>query len=170
MSISPRQTETPRPHDDYYLAWILKIAAGASAEASEATQAVYLERLRRLSATEMRTAGERTIAEWPEAHKMPPLQFILERTARPVEYRENRALLERPDKPDDTPPEERAAFARQLISELRSKITEGSNRAPTYRESCEFLARQRNQASQIPADPVERAEWASAMAKKRGWV
>ena len=45
----------------------------------EDTQEIYFKRLRRLTADEMRTAGERTIEEWTEPSKMPPLSFILER-------------------------------------------------------------------------------------------
>jgi hypothetical protein len=70
---------TPRPHNDYFIGWILKIAAAMNVELAEATQAVYLERLRQLSAEQMKTAANRTIEEWNKPSMMPPLAFILER-------------------------------------------------------------------------------------------
>ena len=80
MDTRQRPTETPKPAPDYYLGWLLRIAAAATVELSEASQAIYLERLYRLNASQIAEAGRRTIDEWTEASKMPPLAFILERT------------------------------------------------------------------------------------------
>lgn len=50
----------------------------------------------------MQRATERTIEDWPEASKMPPLAFILERTAlHPDIEAQSRKLLERDDKPQN---------------------------------------------------------------------
>ena len=48
-------------------------------EISEASQGVYLDRLRQLSPEQMTEATRRTIDEWREPSKMPPLAFILDR-------------------------------------------------------------------------------------------
>lgn len=79
METWTRENATPRPHDDYYLGCILKIAAACLVILPEATQAVYLERLRKLSSQQIQTATSRTIEEWGKPSQMPPLAFILER-------------------------------------------------------------------------------------------
>jgi hypothetical protein len=58
---------------------VLKIAAAASVEISEATQAVYVEQLARLNPKVFTAAVERTIREWDKANMMPPIAFILAR-------------------------------------------------------------------------------------------
>lgn len=73
------KNETQQPHRDYVHGWILKIAAAVNVDLPEASQAVYLERLQRLTGSEMKTAGDLTIEEWQEPSKMPTLAFILER-------------------------------------------------------------------------------------------
>ena len=79
MDTRTNRNGQPKPANDYYLGWIHKIAAAFSVELSEATQAVYLERLTKLSGEQMRTAGERTIEEWAKSCQMPPLAFMLDR-------------------------------------------------------------------------------------------
>lgn len=61
------------------LGLILEIAAAATVEISEDTQAVYLRELSTLSDEALKQAARRTIREWPEASKMPPIAFILAR-------------------------------------------------------------------------------------------
>ena len=80
MDTKQGQSESMRPHLDYFKRWIVRIAAGASVEISHSTAEIYLDRLRtKLSGSQMATAGQRTIDEWTEPHKMPPVAFILER-------------------------------------------------------------------------------------------
>lgn len=69
-----------RPHRDFVHGWILKIAAAANVELSEATQAVYLEELCRLDRDALAVAGHRTIREWDRPNMMPPIAFITART------------------------------------------------------------------------------------------
>ena len=61
------------------LGLILKVAAASSVALSEATQAVYLEALLGLDPESLKVAAHRTIREWTEASKMPPISFILAR-------------------------------------------------------------------------------------------
>ncbi len=82
----------PKPHDDYYLGWIVKIAAATNVKLGEATLAVYLERLRQLSAEQITTAANRTIEEWNKPSMMPPLAFILERCGRYSEIQPSKPL------------------------------------------------------------------------------
>lgn len=84
-------------------------------ELSEATQAVYLERLQKLSPEALTYATNRVNDEWSEASKMPPLAFILARAEDFATLRQSNRLLELPDKPDDWDPE----FAKKLLDEVR---------------------------------------------------
>lgn len=95
-------TKTVKPHPDYYVGWILKIAAAFNVEISEATQAVYLERLLKLTGEQMSRAGSKTIEEWTEASKMPPLAFILARIT--ADTQNVNMVLMREDKPADWEP------------------------------------------------------------------
>ena len=79
MSKTNKPAPAKMPHD-YYLGLILKMAAAANVELSEATLAVYLERLSKLTKPQMDQATSRTIEEWQESSKMPTLAFILERS------------------------------------------------------------------------------------------
>ena len=49
-------------------------------ELTAGTVAVYMEKLLPLSSEQLEQATRRTIDEWGEPSKMPPLKFILERT------------------------------------------------------------------------------------------
>ena len=172
MDTRQRPTGTPRPHADYYLGWINKIAAAAAVEISEATLAVYLERLQVLSASQIAEAGKRTIDEWTEASKMPPLAFILERTeARAgnlptvqeirTEHGDYAALAA-----------EAAAdpgFARRVIDEMHAKLKEGAFAMPEatpvlldHRMDAEARARLRNRSRDPDPGqdhPEERKAW-----------
>lgn len=74
-----KPTATVKPRSDYVLGLILRIAAAATVEISEETQAVYLDELSSLSDAALEQAARRTIREWSEPHKMPPIAFILAR-------------------------------------------------------------------------------------------
>lgn len=74
-----KQTGTVKPRSDFVLGLILEIAAAATVEISEETQAIYLRELSTLSDEALKQAARRTIREWPEASKMPPIAFILAR-------------------------------------------------------------------------------------------
>lgn len=80
--IAPRKQQTV-----FLLGSIRKIAAAANVELLDGTLAVYLEALAPLSETQMNHATKRTIEEWHEASKMPPVAFILERSG----YEESKA-------------------------------------------------------------------------------
>src|SRR5574342_526947 len=74
-----KPTETARTRNSFLLSLILKIAAAAGVEISKATQAVYLEQLSVIPESELVSAVNRTIREWSEPSKMPPIAFILAR-------------------------------------------------------------------------------------------
>ncbi len=76
----PRKpTEREQQHKTFCVTCITKIAAAANVELTKATIAVYLERLCVLDRAQLADATNRTITEWSEASKMPPLKFILDR-------------------------------------------------------------------------------------------
>ena len=118
---STNSNATPKPHESYYLGWILKIAAAATVELPEASQAAYLERLQKLSAEEIQRAATQTIEDWREPSKMPPIPFILERARADYKMLEHtRVLLERGDKPPDwTSPEDAKAFIERVKREAK---------------------------------------------------
>lgn len=180
MDTRPRLTETPKPPDGFYLSYILKIAAGAAVEISETTQAVYLERIRQLSPTEIQTATSRTLEEWSEASKMPPLAFILERTGA-ADYREDRRLLDRDDKPPDwVAIGRRAGISSEQIQEWMDAGKEAQNEHIAKLEAdpeWERMARSLGgfpgltpRESTVPSDPGERQTWASQRVKALGWI
>lgn len=68
-----------RAAKEYLLSQIRKIAAAANVGISPETVAVYAAELAKLSQTQLDSAVARTISEWPEASKLPPLKFILDR-------------------------------------------------------------------------------------------
>jgi hypothetical protein len=49
-------------------------------ELSKATLAMYMERLSSLTREQVESASRKTIDEWDQPSKMPPLKFILDRT------------------------------------------------------------------------------------------
>jgi len=73
----------------------------------------------RLKDEELKYAAELTIEEWPEASKMPPLQFILERAGRysPPTVDDASRILSRGDKPADWDPD----WAKDFLRTLREK-------------------------------------------------
>lgn len=133
-----------------------------------ATQKVYLERLEKLTFDEMTCAAQATIEEWGEAHKMPPLVFILERAgrARDRELAErSRKLLNRGDKPagwEPVDPEELKKFTNDVIATAKAKAM------PSYREEAEKNVAAMNGRSELPSDPVLKKQWAHEMAVKNG--
>ena len=169
------RNETPRPPDAYYLGWILKMAAAATVELAAATQAVYLERLRALSQIEMRTAGERTIREWAEPSKMPPLAFILER------------IVKQPQLEEYSIPEDWREVARVKLGvsheQVQEWLEEGKEAQLEYIAKLEADPEWNRMAGQLGAFPglsrkapltfaseSQRREWASRKAKEGGWV
>jgi hypothetical protein len=112
----------------------------------------------KLSPTQIARATNRTIEEWQEAHKMPPLAFILER-AYAGSYAEVAddapRILNRPALPGHVETRnERGDFAKQVIAEMHAKIEAGANAMPSAK----------------PDDPEQLKVWATRMAKKQGWV
>jgi len=181
---------TPRQHDDYFLSWILKIAAAVTVELSKESQLVYLERLRQLSADEIRQAATLTIEDWALPCQMPPLPFILARAARQPGD-EAPAILARDDKPPDwielgrkngVTKEEIAQWLEEgkrnrlehyakLEADPKWRATaERLGAKPSLGASVDQLAAARNGATTIPADPVEREPWAHRKAVKQGWL
>lgn len=78
-NINPRPTETAKTRRSFYLGLILKMAAGASVELSEATQSVYLENLSPIDPEVLKIAVARVIREWDRPSQMPPIRFVLDR-------------------------------------------------------------------------------------------
>lgn len=130
-------------------------------EISEATLAVYLESLQKLTAEQARTVTARTIEDWGEASKMPPLPFILARTAPLNDQRmiaNTRRILDRPEKPDGwepVTPEEIESWRAQVATVAESKsvgaVTPGMVEAERIR---------------IPYEPSEDTEF-EAMRKRQ---
>lgn len=154
-------------------------------ELSKETVAVYLYELAHVPAQDFEEVGRRTIREWDQPSKMPPLAFILDRVAAVRERRQmeqaSRPVLERPDKPDYYPqedPETRKEFAKRIIAEMRAKLAAGHYDMPKtktedyegYAEYAEKQARKRNGGSTIPEDPAERKAWARQQAIRQGWL
>lgn len=61
------------------ITWLEKLAAAFRVELSKETLAAYLEVLVARSPEVLQVAFQRTITEWNEASKMPPLAFIIAR-------------------------------------------------------------------------------------------
>lgn len=74
-----RPTEQEKQHRVFCANWINKIASAMTVELSEATVAIYLERMLPLTPEQIEKAGNRVIDEWREPHKMPPWAFFKER-------------------------------------------------------------------------------------------
>lgn len=84
-------------------------------EISEATQAVYLEHLQKLTHEQAALATERTIAEWDKASLMPPIPFIRERAFGNDDPIVNtQRILERGDKPPGWTRKEAQEFIEQI--------------------------------------------------------
>ncbi len=76
---NPKSIELLKKHRNFVHGLIVKIASAANVELTEATQAIYVERLIQLTTEQVTEATRRTIEEWSESSKMPPLAFILAR-------------------------------------------------------------------------------------------
>lgn len=151
-------TEQSAMHANLVLSSVVKIAAAANVELSKATIAIYVERLGKLSSERIRQATTRTIDDWREASKMPPLSFIIERSYLGREAQEviddAPRVLSRLALPGHIETRsERFAFSAELIAEMRSKL--GANAMPP---------------AQMPNDPEQRRTWATDMARKQGWI
>lgn len=137
---------------------IFKIAAAANVEISEATAAAYLEQLISLSTAQMAVATTKTIREWVEPSKMPPIAFILERGyagISPEVANDTPRILDRALPGEVENRERREEFSARIIREMQEKYGLGaSNEMPS---------------AELPHDPAERKAWATAMAKKQGW-
>lgn len=150
-------TTTPGERMNFLVKSLLKIAAAANVELSKATMAVYVERLSKLSSERIRQATTRTIEDWTEPSKMPPLPFILERSYLHVEAEvRNDApqILNRPALTGQVESQEtRQAFSRRIIEEMRAKL--------------ELISMP---PAQMPDDPDQRRTWGTTTAKKQGWI
>ncbi len=108
----------------YLLALLRKIAAAFRVDLSEATTAIYLEQLSQCPRVVLDAAIDRTICEWAEASKMPPLKFILDRVrdenSRPQLINDARRILDR-YKVSDKPPDWEPMSAEQL-EEFRADV------------------------------------------------
>ncbi len=173
-------TRQPKPHDDYYLGWIVKIAAATNVKLGEATLAVYLERLRKLTGEQMATAGERVIEEWGRASMMPPLAFILERCSAYTEMPQVKML------PPLRQLQENSHISQEEIDEWLQdgKDTQNEHIAkleadPKWRKMAAQFGKKlsttddvvgfRNGPSDIPEESSDRAAWAKDQAEKKGW-
>lgn len=184
-------TRTPKPHDDYYLGWILKIAAATNVKLTESTLAVYLERLRQLSGEQIKTAATRTIEEWAKPSMMPPLPFILERMTRftgvpnaAVVTRENyRAQLEAADERDAiqalAPAFKRSGFTPTEVAEMieAGKQAQREHIAklaedPEWQKLHEQFGRPGLSPQPVRTFESEEAkqQWARDTAKAQGWA
>ena len=176
MDTRPRTTETVRPHKDYYLGWIVKIASAAGVEISEATQAVYLERLMQLTGSQIREAGQRTIDEWHEASKMPPVSFILQRAeARTENLPVVRPIgdWERLGKRSGVTKEEIARWLEEGKQAQREHVAK-LEADPAWREMAHRLGatpglKPKPIETTVPSDPNERADWTTKKAIEQGW-
>ena len=176
MDRKPNPNESMRPHDDYFLGWIRKMAAGASVEIGVSTEAVYLEILRKLSAEQIAEAGHRTIVEWTEPSKMPTLAFILERTE--ARSSDLQIVRETRDAPGGDPEYERLkaeadadpGYGQRIIDEMHKKFNLGAFTMPEtkgeavvdHRTAAEARARARNRRHDPdpgPDHPEERKAW-----------
>lgn len=129
----------------------------------------------------MRIAGQRTIAEWGEASKMPPLAFILDRTVEAVQYREDKQLLNRPDKP-----EEWEALGRRLgitAAQVQEWLEAGKEAQNEHIAKLEADPEWQAMAARLgglpglsPKRPMrfeseaDRKAWATKQAKESGWL
>lgn len=167
-----RQTEQPRPADDYFLGFIHKIAAAFSVELSEATQAIYLERLRRISSSQIQIAASRTIEEWNKASQMPPLAFILERCG---PYQE----MQSPVMPSFKRLAEQQGVTKEEIAQWleAGKQAQREHNAileadPQWQKMAAHLGAfpglNHRAKDNVPSDPDERKAWATQKAKELG--
>jgi len=154
----PKWTELSKEHANLCVSSICKIAAAANVELSKATMAVYVERMDRLSSERIRQATTRTIEDWAEPSKMPPLSFILERSYLQVipEVRDDAPrILNRPQLTGEVETHEtRQAFSARLIAEMQAKLKTANAMPP----------------AEMPRNPEARKTWATATAKKQGWL
>ncbi len=172
MDTHQRQTETPKPHDDYYLGFILKIAAAFTVDLTEATQAIYLERLRKLSSVQIQTATNRTIEEWGKSCQMPTLAYILDRCGA---YQEVAITM-----PTFKQLQERHGVSKAEIAEW---LEAGKEAQREYYAKLEADPKWQAEAERLgygpglhkrktPLDtmtPEEKKEWASKKAVEMGW-
>lgn len=94
MGTAPTKTNsnsTSKPHRDFVIGSILRIAAAASVTLPEATLAIYLEMLINLTPEAIKQASIRTTMEWDRPHMMPPISYILERSGQSPKLRAEQA-------------------------------------------------------------------------------
>jgi hypothetical protein len=139
------------------LASIAKIAAAANVKLGEGTLAVYLERLICLSPERLTQATNRTIEDWTKAAMMPPLPYILERS-----YIRNEGEIS-----NDAP----QVLSRPALSgEVESRETRQEYSARLIAEMRGYLDAISFPPVETLDDPEKRKAWATAMAKKQGWL
>lgn len=196
----PNRIEQRNEHEAYCALVLNKIAAAANVELSAATITVYLEFLIPLTNEQLGRAQYRTIADWTEPSKMPPISFIIERSYREPGDEDGRIsteILARPDKPADWKPIATDSAMDKLVprgvshAEVLQWLEEGKQKQrqhiaqleadPAWRKmaaqfgakvgkSPEELAAERNGVSQVPAGPDERRSWARQKALDQGWT
>lgn len=96
------------------LASLKKLAAACRVELSEQTEAVYLEDLAEYPDEALESGLRRARRTWMEPSKMPPIGWVRD----VIEQEMRLAVQQRPlpdePPPDDSTPEERAAFSEEL--------------------------------------------------------
>lgn len=177
MDKNPKTNSTPRPDNEFWLGWLLKIANAATVTLSDAALEVYLERLTKLTFAEITQAAQRTIEEWDRPCMMPPLAFILDRTA-PRETLIN-------DSPKVFGWEsagKRVGFSQSEIAEMleAGKKAQREHIAnleadPAWRSMAARLGAMpgltpRVAPTEVPIDPDARRLWAHGNAVKGGWL
>ena len=170
-------TSRSETHASLLLSSVCKIAAAANVTLGKPTMAVYLERLGQLSSVQILRATRRTIEEWTEPSKMPPLSYIIARC-----YLRN----------SEVPPND----AEEI---LKRQITDGASRAKVpheevlgwleegkIRQQLEYAKLEEDPEWQaqydafgkpgltkrpttVPTDSDERKTWEADMARKHGW-
>src|SRR5262252_867258 len=130
-----KSTSHCKTHRDCVIDSISKIASASNVQLSEATMAIYAERLVKLTAHQIGRGTTRTIDVWTEPSKMPPLAFILERSYHQITMEvpdDAPRILSRPALPGHVENRnERADFAAQVIAEMRAKLEAGANATPS---------------------------------------
>lgn len=110
---------TSKPSAESLALALLKIAAAFRVNLSEGTIAVYAEYLGSVREDVLKLATDRVILEWQEPSKMPTIAFINDRLAAAWEEIRSRAPELPSGEVDDTTPEERAEFTRQMREQMR---------------------------------------------------
>lgn len=175
MSDQTNRNSTPRPDNEFWLGWLLKIANAVTVTLTDATIEVYLDRLTQLTFAEITLAAQRTIEEWEKPCMMPPLAFILER-AHPTMINDSARVF------GWESAGAKAGFSKHEIALLleAGKATQREHIAkleadPHWREMAARLGATPGLSakavrSEVPEDLAQRGSWARKKAIQQGWV